>query len=281
MISRTPGWSWTVAGGAVTLAPRGDVHCGRVRYRERVQPLRTVEDILGARIADGTIEPIEVGAIEALTTDEGEYAAVVRARGRDSERTIGVVLADDWYAEIDALALRADQFERFAKLTRSLVRQDRLMLGVRRRRVRHDALAGWHHDEPLPMFARYRRGAETAVVYAAMPVPAGVAESFDLLVGGPPAPASILRTITRRTPIIVGELAGSVWELEISDEHARRLARRIALLRDDRYLYTAYVDVPFAELAARRAMFDALLASIEPIPFPARSSDPELFEGLF
>ena len=79
----------------------------------------------------------------------------------------------------------------------------------------------------------------------------------------------------------VGELAGSVWEFEISDEHARKLARRIALLRDDRYLYTAYLDTPFSQLAARRTTFDALLASIEPVPFPARSSNADLFAGLY
>ena len=167
MISRAPGWSWNVDGGAVTLAPRGDTQCGRVRYRERVQPLRTIEDILDARLDDGTMKVVDVSDVETLTTDEGEYAAIVRARGPACERTIGVVLADDWYAEIDALALRPDQFDRFAKVTRALVRQDRLMLGVRRRRVRHDALAGWYRDEPLPMFARYRNGLETAVVYAA------------------------------------------------------------------------------------------------------------------
>lgn len=285
MISRAPGWSWNVEAGVVTLAPRGDLTRGRVRYRERVQPLRAAGELVQSRLLDGTCELHEVGAVELVTTDEGEYAAIGGARGTCGgtacERTVGVVLADDWYAEVDALALGGDQFAAFATLARTLLQRDRLQLGVRRRAVRHRPRAGWRADTPLPMFARYRNEAETLVVYPALPVPADAREGFELL-PGPPAPANIVRALLPRTPIVVGQLAGSLWELEIRDECRQPLARRIAMLRDDRYLYAAYLDVPVAALAARRAILDELLASIDPIPAPVRASQPhELFVGLF
>lgn len=281
MISRTPGWSWHVDAGVVTQAPRGDLSRGRITYRERVQPLRGAAELVRARLHDGTCDVREVGSIEQVTTDEGEYAALGTARGAGCERTVGVVLAEDWYAELDALALDATQFAVFATLARTLVQRDRLQLGVRRRALRHAAPRGWTADEPLPLYTRYRQGAETLVVYPALPVPPGAREGFELL-PGPPAPANVLRALLPRTPISAGTLAGSVWELDIRDEHEQPLARRIALLRDDRYLYAAYLDVPVPTLAARRGVLDEVLATIEPIPVPVRTSSPhELFVGMF
>lgn len=284
MIARVPGWSWEVRGGGVTMVPPEGPGCGAVRYRERIHPLRSVEAILRDKLADRR-QIVTVGPIEPLVTTEGEYAAVVDVLGMQGsarvQRTLGFVFGDDWYSEIGGIALRADQFERFATFVRRLVRDVRLSLGVRRRRFVYQPPEGWHGYVRLPTYATWFPPEHPAdptsiTVYPALPSSSGGAdgERLDLLCIGPPAPADVVGEITPVTTTNTTRLSGSAWEFEVRDERGRQLARRVVMLRDERYLYTCYLDAARADLVTRRLVLDRLLESIEPLPVANRSVPP-------
>lgn len=285
MISRAAGWTWDVHDGVVTMVPCDATTSARVRYRERVQPLGDPALLARGVLEDGALQLAEVAPIEAVITDEGEYAVIARARGTREgvacERTVGIIVGDDWYAELDGIALHRALFDRVAALVRSLLRGDRLMLGVRRRRVRHVGPTAWRRDEPLPLFARYHGpDGATLHVYPAQPVPPGVVESFELLRGGPPASATMLRALSPRRRVTTGQLAGTAWHFEVRDDGGRVLERRVTLMRDERYLYTVYLDTP--SLARDGEILDGVLGSIEALPEPVRPSAPgDVFAGMF
>ena len=288
MIARLPGWSWDVRGGGVTLVPPEGRRAGAVRYVERLRPLRPVDAIL--RDKAGDTPGVTFGPIEPVVTAEGEYAAVVDVHGTMNgapvQRTMGYVFADDWYSEVAVLALQPDQFARFAKIGRDVVRQVRLMLGVRRRRYVYRPPAGWHGYERLPQFVswfspRYPADPTSITVYPAIPVAPGQEVHFGMLPIGPPVSAEVIDELAPPSEARTAKLFGAAWDLDIHDEHRRRLARRVVLVRDQRYLYTAYLDAAMGELAARAPLLDELLASIEPIPTPALGAEPVAQLGVF
>lgn len=274
MITRVPGWSWDVRGGVVTLAPLdGGPALGSIRYRERIAPLRTVAEILDHK-DDGTAGPVELGAVEPLTTLEGEYGAAIDVRSARGQYTLGVVYGDDWYAEIVGLTAVPEQFARFARQVRDLVRNDRLALGpVRRRRFEYRAPRGWHGHTRLPQFVTWfppdhPANPTSITVYPALPASPDMELGFHALYVGPPAPAEVVRERTPRAELLAGGLAGLVWELDVIDEARRPLVRRVVILRDDRFVYPLYLDAPADGLAPGLAAFEEVLASIRPLPRP-------------
>jgi hypothetical protein len=282
MITRVPGWSWEVAEGGVTLHPI-DVGpaAGSIRYRERIAPLRSLDAIVGSHVEAAQV-PLERAETETLVTDEGEYAAVVtlRDRARDVQLALGIVFADDWYAEVAGVARHRDHFVRFAEQVRALVRGDRLALGIRRRVAEHAPPPGWLASEPLPQFMTWSApdGETSITVYPALPTTAALDAGFAAIYVGPPAAAQIVGELVPRTAVQTRDLAGFSWELDVRDAQRRVLARRVILLRDDRYLYVCYLDTPHAKLAAHRPVVDALATSIRPLPRPRQGSDTAAFD---
>jgi hypothetical protein len=286
VIARIPGWSWEPQGGGVTLLP--STGGAALRYRERLQPLRSAAAILRTKAEDPSFRVISCGPIERLVTHEGEFAALVDLRGEQLSpdgkgalvhRTIGWVFGDDWYSEVAGIAFRPDLFEPIAGMVRTVLRDEKLQLGTRRRRFVYTAPPGWYGYSRLPHYTtwfppEFPRDATSITVYPAVPAPVGLEEdeNFAAIPIGPPASADVIGELLGRTPVRFDRLTGNVWELEIRDERQRAMVRRAAILRDERYLYSLYLDAPFELVVAGRVIFDEMLATIEPLPGAAMRS---------
>ena len=296
MIVRVPGWSWEVRGGGITLVP--DAGGGAIRYRERLRPVLPVAAILRAKQEDPRFTVTSISPIERFVTMEGEYAAAVdiagELGGRPMARTLAFVFADDWYSEIAGIATDPDRADVVAATVRALARDTRLVLGARRRPFVYRPPHGWFGYRRLPQYAtwfppEHPRDPTSIEVYPALPVAIGdsashsatsdpehvvAAERIALLAIGPPTRADVLGELTARTPITTARLGGSAWELDIRDEQGRALTRRLVILRDERYVYSAYLDTPASDLDLHRPILADLLDSIEPLPTAGNSTAP-------
>lgn len=287
MIQRIPSWTWSPRGGGITLTPPGGGAV--IRYRERVRPLQTVAGILRDRAADTRFRATSVSPIESLVTAEGEYAAVVDVQGvldaapeggsaTTAARTLGFVFADDWYSEVAGIALREALVAPVKIWVRRLIHESQLMLGIRRRRFVYEPPPGWYGYARLPLFMtwfppEYPRDATSITVYPALPAPVGVDEAphFGMIPVGPPATAEVLAEVAARAPLEHGRLTGFCWELLVRDERGRNMQRSMVMLRDDRYLYVAYLDRDSATAAPGdegALAFATLLTSIASVPQP-------------
>src|SRR5262249_59174573 len=130
MIRVPPGWRRAAGAGAVLLVGNQ----GKIRSRERVGPLRRVAELLDQTLAGAPDwRTLHVGARQRITTQEGEHAFWVPATGEllgaPASRFIGIVYGDDFANVLDAVG--AGKAEAIAELSRGLVRDASLGLGVR------------------------------------------------------------------------------------------------------------------------------------------------------
>lgn len=267
------------ADGIGLVAPRGREH-GVIRIRDRQRPLRSIGDIVRARVAEMTLGEHDVGAIERTITSEGEHAAitVVTSRLGDEkfERTLGVIFGDDFYTQIDGGASEPTMRAQIRDAVRVLVEDYAIGLGaLRRRRYLYEPPNGW---------SGYPRGLVTewhpagfpneAASIAVFPArPAGESQTalldralhelgwhgFVRTSGGDPAPI-----LTRR------HLVGAQWRI-VGRYGDRPQHLDIVVLQDDRFHYVLRLESTEARIDDDRAAFHRLLDSIEPIP-RARSS---------
>lgn len=133
MIPVLPGWKATRLADGLRLVPGGDEASGSITYRERLRPLRGIRELV-LQHAGGPI-----ARMETLATVEGEYAVVAAA----GDAELGFVLGDDFYALVHGVCRRAVERGRFAAAVRTLVENDSLGLGRRRRRFLYAPPPGW------------------------------------------------------------------------------------------------------------------------------------------
>ena len=142
----------TMADGALYTPPQGVRH-GALRVREHVRPLEPVDVVTHRALADleASIEGVTLAPAELLSTEEGEYAAVVvytateRLEGRRPVTGLfGLVFGDDFCDRIDAHFPEPETAPEYLQMTRDLVRRYRLGLGTgRARRFFYDVPPGW------------------------------------------------------------------------------------------------------------------------------------------
>lgn len=300
MIQRIPNWTWVPGRGGITMAPpAGGV---TIRYRERLRPLQSVAAILRDRAADTRFRVTNLGPVQPLVTNEGEHAAIVDIAGvleappgggppQPLARSLGFIFGDDWYSEVAGVATRPELAASMSDWVRRLVTDSQLMLGVRRRRYDYTPPATWHGYTRLPLFMTWfppdhPRIPTSITVYPALPIAAPVDEAphFGMLRIGPPSTAELVAEAAPAAGIRTGSLAGQRWELSVRDEQGRSMQRTMILLRDERYLYTTYLDRDAAtatdsdpELRA----YAELVTSIQPVPTPRRDAPFSLVPELF
>jgi hypothetical protein len=247
-------------------------------YREQVRPLADAAAVVDGLVArDPRFEATAIGEAEPLVTHEGEYAALVtvagRIEGRLAQRDVGVLLADDYYACTDCITIDPARFADMTEVVRALVVDDTHALGLRRRRFRYRAPAGWHGDNDaagattwLPRTFPVDPAAIT--VWPALPhggCPAGALESLVTQAGS--SPWFRVEQVSSPRPLAAGHLDGSVWDLVGAGAGSRPARRTIALLQDDRYVYPARLDQTGERGAdAHRDEFLAMVATTEMIP---------------
>lgn len=273
-----PAWRSTFyADGLALLPPEGRTQ-GLIRIRDRRRPLRSAQRLVTTIAAEMKLPGLTVSPIERLTTCEGEYAALATISGviqnQPFERNLGFLFGDDFYTQIDANTTTPSKFEFFRKATRELSYFYSLGLGeLRRRRFYYDPPPAWNglprglitewHPDAFPD----RRSA--IAVFPARPVvesPAGVLDRalHELSWSG------FTKTgIDEALPLMTrNRLAGLLWRATGAYANGPVHHQDIVALQDDRFFYVARLESTDANLADDRAIFGALVESIQPIPKP-------------
>jgi hypothetical protein len=255
------GWTTRRLADGVGLFPPGGIRDGSVRIRDRRRPLRSVREVLEPTLtALGEVR--ERGAIERLTTHEGEYAALTTTRLATGEHTLGLIFGDDFYTRFDVFTTIPDAFGGYRELARDLVSRYAIGLGsVRMRRPYYQPPRGW---------TGYPRGLATIwypsgfpaqptalTVLPAMPLdrPVDGLSELDLYVG----PAPEIATSPYRTGLFEGT---STVTMTGSTQHVR------IQLRDTRFGYRFRLDTTSDTRDEHVDVLDRLIASLEPIPTP-------------
>jgi hypothetical protein len=232
-----------------------------------------LESSLGVIVVEDERAPIvsvvqwtaQIGAstVERLTTLEGEYAAIAIAK----DRRRAVVLGDRHFVQLDGRAAPG-QHEPFARAFRDVVERVTLQLGVRRRRYHYVPPTGWlavprglTTDWLAPA---HPRGATQIRVGAAIPIVADVEVVLTTLVAEVVGNGDTIELGVRT------ELPGGfAIDTVMANARGAKLWRTWALLRSGAYLCTLRLDcADETSRAATRATFDALLATVEPVPQP-------------
>jgi hypothetical protein len=274
VIPDVPHWQWSCVAGEITLLPPEGPRAGIIRYRERLRPLDRVRRLVDA-IVDPALVITATRAPEHRATAEGEDAAwvVQEARRGDApaRRFVGFVLGDDCYARLVAVVHDLAQAARFETVAGALLAADTHARGVRRRRYRYAAPAGWlgrrlddFHEEWTPH--EHPRDPTRILVCPAAPATGG----DPLAVGLAALAREPRRDFTAEqqhgpVAVEVSPLAAAHVQL-VGRRDDRPAVRDVLLLRDERYVYPLAADST-APLAARnRALLEALAATVVPVP---------------
>ncbi|MFN0251989.1 MAG: hypothetical protein ACKV2T_34250 [Kofleriaceae bacterium] len=232
-----------------------------------------LESPLGVIVVEDECAPIVtvevwthgIGATQVtrLATREGEYAAIATGDGR----LRAVVLGDRHFVQLDGRP-NAGHADAFAAAFREVVERVTLHLGVRRRRYHYVPPAGWL-AVPRGLATDWLapgtpRGATQIRVAPAVPV---ASDTEDVLT------ALVAEVVGNGDTVELGErtelLAGFAIDTVMASPRGAKLWRTWALLRFGPYLCTLRLDcADHASRATNRPVFDALLASVEPVPQP-------------
>jgi hypothetical protein len=284
MIPHLPGWTRDYDGDAIVMHRGGDPELGFIRYLEHLGPVAPPAALLAQQLArDPGFSVDTVSDLTDLVTAEGEYAAMVTLRGHlegeHVQRDIGWVYGDAHVARVSSLTPRPELFATFTRTVKELVLADEQHLGVRRRRYRHAEPAGWRRRQRGLAATVYQSpdGGAQIDVAAALPCHATGRDLEAQLEGRAGQGGVIIERRRGPEPVVTGNgLGGRVWELDCRQGCARYL-RRVAMLVDERYLYSLRLD---SATGAGRDTFDAVLYSVEPLPGGRRPARAAAIEAL-
>jgi hypothetical protein len=259
-----PGWKLLRhAGRSLLVTPCGGAIC----VEEGLRPVATIAELVrGLRLPAGCA--VAEASIEELVTDEGEYGGLARGRAGDAALCFGFVLRDESYVRFVGRAPLAAA-SALAAAVREIVIATRVYLGeARQRRFRFRAPSGWRALETageqtwVPRDYPERRSAITLLPALPAAARSGAAAVAGLLCRDeiPGALSPAMPIATRRG------LAGWRWQLRCARQDGVGVDVQVVALSDGRFDYLARLIVGAAE--EDRAVFGALLDSIEPVPAP-------------
>lgn len=273
---RLPGWRATYFADGIGLVSPSGREQGVIRIRDRQRPLRSITELARSRVAQMTAGEHELGPIERTVTREGEHAAITvvasRLGSEHFERTLGVILGDDFYTLIDGGASDPGVRAQIADAVRALVEDYSIGLGVlRRRRYIYAPPIAW---------SGYTRGLITEWHPAGFPNEIASIAVFPARPVGESRPVLLDRALhelswhgfTRTaggepTPILTRQhLVGAQWRIVGRYEDRPLLHQDIVVLQDDRFHYVTRLESTEARIDDDRETFHQLLDSIEPIP---------------
>lgn len=282
---------------------------GQLHYREVYGPLRPMRKIVEDRLAKQPIPMTSIVKIHnpvRFMTFEGEHCATVRIECEASEalvkkgavadpealpkrlmlRMMGVTFADHFTTLLDGVSLVPEHFDEFGRVVTYLTESTTLMLGMRRRRYFYKRPIGWQ-ALATPFTARYipadyPHNLAMITMYAALPAE-GISHWFlESILSDMRDRGGAVTRVGQPETISFAGMGGNSWVIESEKD---RMRKHVAVvLRDKHYIYRARLDHgPTNEDGPR--MFEAMLASIEPISVrggadTAKASD-DLFGHLF
>lgn len=275
MIPSPFGWrADLVRDGLVLVHPKGP-KVGTIVYSDRLRPLARVGTLVrGVLSQTPGFELDSLGAVQRLTTHEGEHAAAITALGRQHgapvQRDLGFVLGDDFYAQVSGLCFDEGARSQFSTLVRELTQQDSQALGVRRRRFEYTPPAGW---QPIPhslatewLPPDYPANRSWIMAYAANPIAlvpeATLATSVQYL-------KHLGSELEERDPedVRVGPLQGRRQVVLAKATGQPPMLREIVRLQDETFSYLLELSNYTPQTwTAMRNVFQALINSIKPVP---------------
>lgn len=280
MITCPDGWVDRGSAGGLILLPRDEQLPGCVmQYQERMIPQRSLWSLVREVLSfDAGLKVTSVGAVECFVTDEGEYAAMVRVSGVHAEQPVahlvGAIFGEDFSTLLDARVRDVAQLETYRQLVLELMRKDRLCLGMRRRRVLFMPPPGWRavgRGLATALYPPdYPRTLSCIVVSPAEPIGSGDLDVYqqcqrqDAQRGLLPVPEQ--PDEEPQTLVTPSGLSGQLWREVRAAPGGLLVARDLAVLSDDTYLYVVRLDSsPHAELAAHRAVLAGVIHSLRRI----------------
>ncbi len=280
MITCPDHWSDRPSANGLILLPRQEEVPGCIiRYTERMVPQRSLWALVKEVLAfDAEFKVAAVEPVDCFLSDEGEHAAAVyvsgTAGGRPMAHMVGAIFAEDFSTLVDGRIRDTTRAESYRSVIRTLIQQDRLSLGMRRRRLLFIPPADWHavaFGLGTALYPpEYPRLLSCIVVSPAEPRSNG---DFDIV-------AQRQREDARRgLQVIVGPDAAPTTHTTANGLLCTRyrstykapdqtvVVRDLAVLRDDYYLYTLQLDATqHGRIDAHRKQFLDLVESVRPVP---------------
>lgn len=266
------GWTVRRLADGVGLFPAAGFREGSARIRDRRRPLRSVRVVREAAL--GAIGGVrELGPIDRLTTDESELAAITTTGLEAGEHTLGLIFGDDFYTQVDMLCARADAFDHYRSLARSLVTRYGLGLGYARiRRPFYVPPEGWRGFPRGLATIWYPPGFPANRTAITVPPAIPLARPAELLSELIAERTTVAARPVATTPVRINKLDGSFASTIVGEVMRLQLE-----LRDQRFRYGLQLECLVAEEKRRRPIFDALLESFEPIPPPPKPQVTDAF----
>lgn len=281
MIPTPAGWRGHVAERCVLLSPNDGSERMVIRYDDRLTPCRDVDALVVEHLTRRP-EPLngpELLSIENLTTDEGEFAALVSATGVVGDQrvhcAIGFVLFDECYARISGATTVEAARDELIETVRDLVHRDRYLLGERPRRYRHERLPGWREIRRPGLQRAWLADDDQAVIttWPAMPHARTSAESFFSSLAAQDGAAGVTATGGQSFQAVLTPHLHGVEMLSATQlDEGRTLNRRAVVLSDARYAYAVQLEST-AGPSFHCDAFATLVDSILPIPSPVIARD--------
>lgn len=270
------GWREWRNGDLMTYVPReGKAHCV-LTYAERITPVHSLPYLL-YRVLDD--EPAftreETLQIARFVSQEGEYGARIVVKGECQGARIAICVAalfTETFSTRLVARIEEPYLDESIELVTTLAQQDRLELGVRRRRVAFQPPPNWHPvggDLEVSLFPPdYPKPRCVITVYPADPQAMRnmrtYIEEHDRRVGIPASEDSrVTEIFTPRG--LRGELLRTVHPMP----GAGKMVRYLVVLSDGQYRYSAKMEAlqqPGLEPMVETLM--NMVGTIESIPTP-------------
>lgn len=282
------GWTRHPMADGFILVPPDGLTAGPIRIREKL-PLRPLRAFVDDALREGGTEvasAARIGPLSRFMTLEGESAGQVTVvfalpGGEALERTFALVAGDDICAVIDGATARPDDFARYRQAIRELAESYYLGLGeLRRRRFDYTPPPGWEALARPYVTVWYAPGfpgtAAFISVFEARPRAGTSVEVEDRSLS---IENSLVDMRVTESLSLSGGLGGRL-EQGNGVQDGKRIHVVRARLGDGRFDYIVQLNAAEDALPAARAAFDALLASIEPIPRPAGAPSAHVLHWL-
>jgi hypothetical protein len=270
------GWSRIETADGVVLHPETGLEhtVVRVRLRLPLQPL--------ARRADAYLHELErgfahvrIGPVERFLTFEGEHAGQIvlgaKSPGRPPvEVVLALVAAEERAWLIESTCRAEDRMSPTREVVRLLAELSFLGLGAsRRRRYDYSAPPGWRPvpgpHQTLWLCPGYPRVQGLIQLFDASPRQHALPRPTDVVLL---QDATLVERRDAGTELLGTRLRGRVTAYGRARDPSLSLESYEAILHDERFIYRARLNARRDVLEMALPAFNALLHSIEPVPFP-------------
>jgi hypothetical protein len=282
-------WHHRRSGDVYMYMPRETPPGCVLTYSERVAPLRSLAAHVQETLAsDPEFEALQVFMITRFLTLEGEYGARVLVTGRRGAQpvahVVAAVFAEDFSTRVTARITNLERLDEYVAFVTQIAREDRLHLGVRRRRFVFQPPTHWHVVPGIglevALFApEYPARPACIVVSPAEPIalspqhPRAMLAEQDARQGLAPAHEEPLPAVDTRSQLLTSEM----WRSSRPLPDGRKMIRFLIVLADGRYHYPLRLEcLDEPDLEHLRRVLAEVAGTVEPLPIPPPTGESAL-----